>query len=249
MSAVDKLIKEWAKVPEGELLPADAAYINRAEEELSRKGKQLWAKCETEKTGCFHKRLGGVPYIGNLRNARVFLLMVNPTVRREDHTDYENNLAIFRKNRLQELNGCFALQENGPRAWACYYRNEVFGALIQALSDVEYTFLESSVAILELIPYYSCNAELIRNLKAWEHLHSAKIVRAAVRELAADQRNLIVPRWKCGPEYWGLAPSANVVPSPARRGLSITAQAAIRGRLEQIAAGRSQECSEAAGTN
>jgi hypothetical protein len=182
VSAVDTWIKAWAEVPQGELYPPDKDYLEEVKNELSRSrrgDKELWVPSleGRTRTGKFHCRLGGVPYVGDLKKARIFLLMVNPTVCDDDYEDIKSDAALkmFKENRLQSLDYCFALRDEGPKGWVKYYcSSRAFGKLIETLDAARLEILKRNLAILELVPYFSQNADLITALKIVEGLPADK---------------------------------------------------------------------------
>lgn len=261
MGATNEWIEKWSQVKHGELFPGDEAYLKNIERAY---GCTLTAKRRdlNEKSGKLHCDLGGVPYVGNLNTACIFLLMVNPTVCETDYEDYDSFTELFDKNREQVLEYCFAIDKNGPDGWRPYYCNSVFGNLFKDLSDLDRVKLRSNLAILELVPYFSKNASLITGLRIVEGrrnyrmkhvpvievsattgLPSAGYALRAVKEIASKRDNLIITRWKTGAKRWQLKDEnyckyehvlATVVESSCRNGLSKEAQTAIRTRLKSI---------------
>jgi hypothetical protein len=258
MTEVEKWIVAWAKVPQGELYPADKPYLEKVQEELGgsrRRDKQFNVDSldpKEESNGKFHFGLGAVPYVGNLRKAQIFLLMVNPGVRQSDYDELgdKNVQELLKQNRLQKFDHCFALNETGDKrqGWVDYFSNSVFGTLIrefpQKRSDVLRATLRAKLAILELVPYFSQTVALIDGCKIAEVLPSAQLALNAVAEIAKDKQNLIIPRWPNGAKRWHLKTDgeepnegfmAKVEGSPPRTGLGQKAKKAILHKLEEIA--------------
>jgi len=254
MTEVEKWIAAWAKVTQGELYPDDKPYLEKAREDLEgskRRDKQFNVDSLDPKekpNGKFHFRLGAVPYVGDLRNARIFLLMVNPGVRKSDYDELEDGRVkdLLKQNRLQTFNHCFALgQPEGDRqGWVAYFRKSVFGTLIREFpkerSDKLKETLKVNLAILELVPYFSQTVALIDCCKIADGLPSTQLALNAAAEIASDERNLVVTRWPKGKERWHLKTDGKlskdviqrVVESHPRTGLSKEAKAAILHKLK-----------------
>jgi len=264
MTEVEKWIEAWANVPQPGMYPADKPYLEKVQEELdgSRRGdKQLYTGSFDPKekpNGKFHCRLGAVPYVGDLRKAQIFLLMVNPGVRRSDYDELDNDdvQGLLTRNRLQTFNHCFALTEPGVerQGWVDYFRNSVFGTLIREFpkecSELLKATLRAKLAILELVPYFSQTVALIDGCNVVDEtravglgdvkgLPSARLALNAAAEIASDTRNLIITRWPTGAKRWHLKTDgklnknviAKVVESHPRTGLGKEAKAAILQKL------------------
>jgi hypothetical protein len=175
--------------------------------------------------------------------------MLNPGVCHGDYQDKADPRAnkTFTANLLQEdVKTCFAVEEDGPKGWSPYYRKRVFGRLVKDLCcDAIRETLKSRLAILELVPYFSCKACLIRGYGISDRLWSSQLARASVQEIVSDDRNLIVPRWPLGLQDWRLQASSDKAkvldPSPWW-GLSNQAISAIRAKLDEITLEHSNQC-------
>jgi len=292
MTKVEEWIAEWSKVPRGSLFPGDEEYLKEVECELKQKRKQLWETSEAPaepRNGRFHRRLSPMPYIGSLKTAKIFLLMWNPSVNAHDYEDLTDEVqGLFQRNIRQdiELSCCFALKDKRDgipmQAWTAYFRGpnhgkpSLFGRLIETIrkrdGDALVKLLETKLAILELVPYYSQNAELIRSCRIAEGrargpkcpspsglrqggLPSAQLALAAVKEIAGDHSNLIIPYWSGGSKRWGLKTQGNlnqgvcakIVEHQTRNGLNNNVKDAIRAKLRQIALGRQDQCTTCEG--
>jgi hypothetical protein len=279
MTKVEKWIEAWVKVPQGTLYLDDVPYLNTVEAELRPRNQPLCANAVNPvRNGQFHFQLGSMPFVGNLRKAQIFFLMINPGVNEDDYQDLRSGdtQQLFERNRQQELDYCFALRGNEvpENAWIPYFRGparrgSVFGALIRELrqegDETLIDLLETKLAILELVPYYSQNSDLITRLQIVDGrdvdkrksdgasplrqggLPSAQLALDAVAEIAKDEQNLIVTRWPTGARRWHLKTNGNlnkdvlvkVVESHPRQGLCNEAKVAIKTKLREIASERS----------
>lgn len=191
MSAIQNLINAWKDVEEGQILPDDHKYFCELEQELARsrrRDKNLFLRAtrwqeprmgdpawHNNGGGKIHSWLGGIPYVGNLHNACIFLLMINPRATALDYNDRNNPrvLGIFKENRVQHnVKECFALGDidkpeaeatSVPEGWVSYYRDGLFAPLIRQLNFHKRSLLAHKVAILELVPYFSVKADLIND--------------------------------------------------------------------------------------
>lgn len=187
----------------------------------------------TSRTGQFRCELGAMPFIGDIKQARIFLLMINPGVSCGDYIDLGNERTsrLFEENKRQERATCFALEPNAAQGWSPYYLSKVFGGVLSryraAQREQVRAYLSQHVAIVELVPYFSQNISLVDQLRIDQELPTARLARSAVQELASDPQKLMIPRWKSGKKRWGLSDASNVCPSVCRQGLSQDAKKAI----------------------
>lgn len=255
MTAVESWIKWWARVSEGTVHRCDVPYLDGRTRLLRR---PLWVTSLNDpgSADSLHRPLGAVPYVGNLKKSRIFLLMFNPGVSQADYDDVEGEQReqtqrTFRENRLQTTTSCFALQEGGPTGWGPYFRgNRLLGPVIGAsCCEDRRECLGNSLAILELVPYFSKTSSRIKNLGFASELPSAQVARLALKEIASDKRNLIIPRWPEGLVDWNLdrvSAKARVEDPSPRWGLTEQARAAIQDKLDEIAPEHSSDCPQAA---
>ena len=175
--------------------------------------------------GAIHLNLSPVPYVGSLRTADIFVAMTNPTVGEQDYVDGDEpdfQMMLQRNlNQLQE-ESCFALEKISKwPSWSDYYRR-LFNRFVRDYSrcsprfvnrperereEVVWAELKSRVAILELIPYYSQNADYVVASGLHQVLPSSLAAKRALQKVA-DERSktdaYIICRWKKGPERWGI---------------------------------------------
>ena len=170
-----------------------------------------------------HVGLLPVPYIGDLKKASVFVLMLNPGLSPTDYFgEYEN--IKFRQTHLQNL-----MQENktdyplhflNPEfSWhgGFEYWHTKFGDIARCVTQakrIDYTeslkFLSRNIACLELIPYHSRSfgaGSLIRKLQ------SVKIMQSYVKDYLLEKARrgeitIIVTR---SSKNWNLSKNKNVI--------------------------------------
>jgi hypothetical protein len=195
---------------------------------------------------CFHLSLSPVPYMGNLRSADIFLLMINPSA---GYTAYCTNAdPAFRQALARTLkqdfkegeNACLALNpQHCGSGWSCYHE-QLLGPILseyatdsgagahlnyrQALGE-----LSRRVAILELVPYYSACADQITN-RFLRDLTSAQKARKAAQDLRKKAQECDATVMVRGANMWGLGDAGKIIRLP-RRGLNREAKDAILKRL------------------
>ncbi len=197
--SVDALIDHWKmKIePDGSgryIHPSDIdvveSWLRDGRRQTSREAYTPSAASFAEReprTGRLHLHLRPVPYIGDLKTAKVFLAMINPTV---GWSDYEDNAqknkeypALLDQNLKQKLPYCFALDNSVPAlapSWSNYYRDVFNGFVQEAGRTIEErahlrNTLRDTVAILELVPYFSQNATMISQGNLDSKLQSSKL--------------------------------------------------------------------------
>jgi hypothetical protein len=261
MSAVEEWIKACEDLqpgqhfPGGQFFPGDEDYLKEVKQRVEPR-RRFTANEEDlngTRNGRFHFDLGAIPYVGNLRTAQIFLLMINPGVNNYDYEDLRNHevQCLFERNRHQKLDYCFAFKKSGvpKQAWTPYFAR-MFGGLInsypQNRRDCFLNKLAKSVAILELVPYFSQRATLIDdfhitngkrtvNGSTVEGLPSARLAIRAAHEIASKSENLIIFRWKKSPERWELVGEReNCVISTSMSGLTEVVKQRIRLKLQEI---------------
>jgi hypothetical protein len=196
----------------------------------------------------FHLSLTPVPYIGDLKSADIFLLMTNPGVNYHDYGEdaYPQFQEVLKRNRKQEFDGaeppCFALD---PRfwwsGWFSYYEANLRPVVCALAADRDISYLDAldalsrRLAILELVPYYSANADRIKNVLMLP-LPSANAAKGAAQELAQkakDGKATIIVRWKA--REWDMAAQKdgkNIISLPHVGLLGTKAVYPIRRRLK-----------------
>src|SRR5665213_2783340 len=186
-----------------------------------------------------HLSLLPVPYVGDLRNAKIVILLLNPGF---DYCDYwaEHEMPGFREQLKRNLSQSFEGIEypfSGLDPQFCWYSGfmwwerklrEVIQKIAlnrnwsyrDALSD-----LSRNLACVELIPYHSSSFGDHKLIGRLPSIERAKVFvhEQLLPDAAADKRTLIVTR----PERsWGVKEQANVIVygSGETRGASLTSR-------------------------
>jgi hypothetical protein len=183
----------------------------------------------------FHCSLRPVPYLGNLKKADMFILLLNPVV---GYSDYGTDArAEFRDALVQNIHQNF--EGDGGRclaldpqfwwsSWFSWYEKMLRTTISKYAEDAKKTYLDAlddlsrRLAIIELVPYYSLNSDKV-NVRLVEELKSAQAAKEAAQELvhrAAYGEALVVVRW--GRRLWEIEPGENVVCNDARGWLEKT---------------------------
>ncbi len=170
-----------------------------------------------------HIGLLPIPYVGNLENASIYVLMSNPGLSYSDYYAEDNN-PIYRealiRNIRQEFDPTdFPFLFLNPRfAWHPgfgYWHGKFKGFAKAIRKEFECTYQDSlkylaeRIACLELIPYHSENfsGNVIKGLRSVEYMieyaHSVLMPKADQGEAI-----IIVAR---GGKYWGMRQSKNIL--------------------------------------
>jgi hypothetical protein len=199
-----------------------------------------------EQADYFHLSLSPVPYMGNLRSADIFLLMLNPKAGYEDY--YTNADPAFRQALTRTLKqdfeegekACLALNpQHCGSSWFCYYEELLRPTLWdyakmeglnywQALGE-----FSCRVAILELVPYYSTSSAQINGqfLRKLTSAQKAKTAAQDLRKRAQDEIATVIVRWSAG--EWGLRDADKIIQHKNRGGkLNSEEKGAILKRLQ-----------------
>ncbi len=144
----------------------------------------------------FHLGLLPLPYLGDLRNGKVFLLLANPGLGTSDYkAEYEDadyRQAVF--DNLNQVNDrefpVFSL--NPKHSWHggfLYWEPRFFPIITQIMKETNWKYLDTlhflskQIVILELIPYHS------RDSSYQPNLFSSKVIRDYVHETLIPRAN------------------------------------------------------------
>jgi hypothetical protein len=168
-----------------------------------------YSKGKNEK---FHTGLLPIPYIGDLRTAKVFLLMANPGL---GHSDYkaEYDDIEYREAVNQNIKQIpdrdypfFCLNPKFAWTGGFQYWEKKFESLATKLRKITGTsyeetwqLLAKNVVVLELIPYRSKNSCIIRELQSTELIKN--FVKKALIPKTEDGSIILVAMRKV--EEWG----------------------------------------------
>lgn len=163
-----------------------------------------------------HTGLVPVPYSGDVKNARIYLLMINPGFH---HNDYysENHCQNYREALIHSLR-----QENMNTDFPFHYLNPEFchtsggGYWFKKFNDIiikltnnvaNYTYEDSirliskNICTLELFPYHSINFGLSNQII--NNCSSVHRIRGLVNQLLNGQRDILIECLR-QPENWNL---------------------------------------------
>jgi len=164
-------------------------------------------KCASPKK--FHSGLIPVPYGGDIRKAKIYILTLNPGLRPIDYYAESHDKA-YRKARIRQLrqrnlDKDFPFMELNPKvSWKSKYWTGRLGDIIQMLQEqknVSYTkalsLLSKSIAYLEYIPYHSENFGIKKSVI--NKMRSPKLIKAFVDDYVFSRAkkgkaNIIVTR-------------------------------------------------------
>jgi hypothetical protein len=161
--------------------------------------------------GYFHLSLSPVPYLGNLRSADIFLLMLNPKAGYVDYcTNADPEFQLLLARTLKQEEGekvCLALDPEYCRwsSWFGYYEKLFRATLLEhAIRAGSYgealKALSRRLAILELVPYFSANTSRIKPAFL-DGLPSAQKARDAALELCKRAKKPGIVRLKSRNEF------------------------------------------------
>lgn len=171
-----------------------------------------------------HLGLLPVPYVGNLEQASVFILMINPGLGPGDYYA-EYNVPGYREaliSNLRQENGqndypFFGLDPNLAVTGAFDYWHGRLKGIVSALKDqrgcsylAALRDLAHKIACLQLMPYHS---QAFRAHKLIDTLKSTELARDYVEKVLKpraenDEISIVIARQG---EKWGLEPGKNVV--------------------------------------
>lgn len=229
----EALLRAWASfsskrspiLPGDEALPRPGGSTPVTWSAVAR--KHLFARASSD----FEFSLVPQPFCGDIRSATVFVLALNPGLRPIDYFA-EQTVAEFRRALLRNLqqrldpeypnvflNPLFAWH-SGFTYWHRRFREVLsglapeFGSPIEALS-----FLSKNVAVLQLVPYHSCDGRRVRPLVEQMKLESTRLVVEFVsKELVLRARNDIRVVALRSPFDWRVAGATAVLKGHARGG-------------------------------
>ena len=146
----------------------------------------------------FHPSLLPIPFVGNLKNASVYLLMLNPGFGPHDYfgeyavSEYREAL----KSNIRQQPNCSFLFLDPRYSWhgGYDYWHKKLQKSISEFADktnISYgnaqCYFKSQIAALELVPYHSSKFALTKGVQ--NNLHSVKLNRSFVHDI-------LIPRAK-----------------------------------------------------
>jgi hypothetical protein len=238
-----ELVRAWrrcGRLPDGRfVLPGDSAVLN---------GRYSWPfttfdgyansdALDGSRDDKFHLGLIPIPYIGDLRNATIYILTLNPGFAPLEYFAQEHSpelrSALLENLRQNTLEPGFPFIDFDPNlAWRYLgYWSSRLGKIVTELRDKcgSYTkglgILAKTVCVLELVPYWSRSSECA--LRVSEKLESTRAIRLFVRgqlvpRAKSGELSIIVARQAKGwdVQHWGVdhCPDIEVLEGSLRRG-------------------------------
>lgn len=155
-----------------------------------------------------HLGLLPLPYMGDLKNARVVFLLTNPGV---SPTDYavepgDDFLDLYDKNLRQEFEDCsFPFFYLNPKlCWSSgfgWWASTLMPLIeLARMKRKAKTFLDAlqyvsaRVAVLERAPYHSPNQGALERIGGWSEMPSVKRMMQFSRELCSSGRQMVMYR-------------------------------------------------------
>lgn len=219
--ALDNLIAAWQETPwkpgVRNVLAGDVAALSGNAVAIS-SWDDFCRNSEFEPE-LFHTHLMPMPWVGNLRTAKVFLLQLNPGVGAHDYFGEHRvpeYLAMLEANLKQRADHAFPFlgPEFGWHGGANYWQPKL-NRVVESL-DGDWTRVAAGIAVLELVPYHS--RVFARNDRWVGGLESTRLMQAFVREELlpdhqANRRAVILMRAHA---RWGVDELAKPEPGRAR---------------------------------
>ena len=235
-TALDSLISAWRQVETGTppfQLSSDADVLASADTVTHGYEEYSADRFIFDSDTRLHLGLVPLPYGGDLRSAKVFVLMLNPGLGPSDYYA-EQTSSEWRDLLVHNL------YQNDPSigfpfldqrfAWACSYWLGKLKGLIWELREQTGSFqaaidtLRRNLAVLDLVPYHSPSFGV--PWQVVDGLASSRLMRAAVAELTqrahAGEILVIVTR---GERFWGIedGPRTTVYTAGEARAASLSA--------------------------
>lgn len=167
-----------------------------------------------------HLDLLPIPFIGNLKSASVFLLMLNPGLGPHDYfSEYkipEYRTALVANIHQKELNSFLFLDPIFSWHGGYEYWHSKLHQLIKQFGETQEPaisygnarrFFQQEIAVVELVPYRSISFSL--SDKVIESLNSARLAREFVKEQAETKDCLVVVTRSV--KQWNLPERDNIV--------------------------------------
>lgn len=254
MTAAEDLLAAWRAMPIDSppyLLPPDIRTLEPLDsyrQPFNTLAEYVRSEAIGQDDGRFHLGLLPVPYFGNLAQATVFVLSLNPGLAAVDYLAEETSTgqreALIANLRQEGLDEAYPFRCLDPAfCWTggFVYWHQKLGPYIRALAASHPTYQDAlsqvakTVCCLELVPYHS---SYFTQHQLLETLPSVQLMKRFVHEdlarrAKAGEVDIIVTRQTWA---WGLEPSDHIVlfGRYEARGASLTqsnAKALIERRL------------------
>lgn len=222
--ALDELVADWRALPlDGPpyLFPKDQTLLRRSDKQVvTFKDFASFANSDAlgdRKDTRFHLGLLPVPYVGDIQQASIFILTLNPSLEPLDYFGGERvpelREAIVQNLRQEDLDSEFPFFALNPRfSWDGSFRywEGKLHEIVQKIREVKglgygeaLSHMAKSICCLQLVPYYS---RVFGNERLLSGLASTKLITRYVQEELAPRAKkkqvlLIVVRQKTS---WGV---------------------------------------------
>ena len=209
MSAVDDLIAFWESNDSDEI-----AFLKSIQQRWNgRRGTDLGFGLHRQGWDV-HMELGPVPYMGDLQNSRILLLMLNPSVSPHDYLTHESEKFSARlKQTIEqtEASPCLALDDRfGLTSWFLWYEARFRGVCLDVATQLSRDYREvlrslaDNTAILELFPYYANDGSKLP-LPTINQFAAVRKARRAAEELTCSSgtfKRTVIMWW--ARQHWNL---------------------------------------------
>jgi len=216
---MDDLVEYWKK-----LEITSEELIHPCDVELLEKNKKINCNFEGyiskvenlfDESSQLHTGLIPIPYAGDLKNASIYLLMINPGFSPNDYfseyncKEYKGDLInSLKQNNLDENYPFISLNPKYCHTSGGQYWLKKFGSIIRKLKNekgLDYEeaikLIAMNICVLELFPYHSKNFNISN--KIIRDLESTKRIKKFVSNLLSSNRDVIIECLR-RPDDWGL---------------------------------------------
>lgn len=221
---MDDLVKYWNK-----LEITSKELIHPCDVELLKNNKKI--NCDFEgfisevdnlfdESSQLHTGLIPVPYVGNLKNASIYLLMINPGFGPNDyyseyHCDsFRNELKdnLIQKDMDNKQYPLFYLNPQYCHTGGGQYWLKKFGSIIRKLNkelvlgyENTLKLVAKNVCVLELFPYHSKNFNISNRII--RDLESTKVIKEYLDKLLKENNKIVLCLRQ--PKNWGVLEGTN----------------------------------------
>jgi len=195
-----------------------------------------------------HTGLIPVPYAGDIRRARIYLLMLNPGFHPNDYysenycENYRN--ALIQTLRQENINNAFPfhylnpefIHTSGGEYWFNKFRDIIiqFSSELNLPYDISISFISQNICALELFPYHSINFQINQNII--NECPSINMIRGFVNNLLENRENILIECLR-QPENWNLNgindERLHILPPALRQNVSFRTYSELGQRIYQ----------------
>lgn len=222
-----KLTQFWSKLPiqEGALYvhPDDHEWFHKNRWDIQSQSVSSFDNfVRSNRFGAddkqLHLSLLPVPFAGNLEDAKIFILLMNPGLSPSDYYAEENpnfRAACIRNLRQSNGNDEFPFFSLNPEfAWSggfIWWEARLRPILVRLMETSQFStyyealaFLAKKIAVIELAPYHSVGGSALNGSgKPWKNLPSVNQARSFVQRLCASRERPLILALRSH-EHWEL---------------------------------------------